>query len=573
MPINRLMPLEKSYKIAIIVIISLLVISATVLRFIPADQGSPMNAISASSRPAALLELSGESISQALNSSTLFVLDFYYPGCGPCRFLNNTTSELSEELGGQVQFGRMNAKNKENSRAVKDYKISSYPTLLIFNDGVLISRMKGNISKSDLLAELQNIEPALNCDRVKLPPADLEADLEAEAETEAERGAERGAEREAEREGGGEESKAPTKPAEKSITKPGALEPAGEKAPGKAIPLIKPGSKNPHQAMLITDESIGAAISQYQPVMAVVAFRETCAFCRQINVTIEELARELQSQVAFGLIDTRANPETKARYNITSVPTMLIFKDGELAGKVVGAKKKEVVLAQLKKIQPGLNTSKVVLPPPPPKPTPQQVCANMSKSEQPLLQAFVVSRCPFGLQMQRIMADIIMESGETDRYLKVRYIGSVDEKNNTIRAMHGEVEAQENLLQICIREEQPERYWDYLRCYMKEGKTAECLTSAQIDVDELNACTNTSSRGLAYAREDFELAGEFKITGSPTMLMNNEIVKESNFATNTTNARSPQAVKELLCCGFIKEPSFCSMRLNESRSATMFSKE
>jgi hypothetical protein len=55
--------------------------------------------------------------------------------------------------------------------------------------------------------------------------------------------------------------------------------------------------------------------------------------------------------------------------------------------------------------------------------------------------------------------------------------------------------------------------------------------------------------------------------------MNNEIVKESNFATNTTNARSPQAVKELLCCGFIKEPSFCSMRLNESRSATMFSKE
>ena len=545
------MPLEKSHKIAIIVIISLLVMSATVLRFIPADQGSPMNAISASGRPAALLELSGESISQALNSSTLFVLDFYYPGCGPCRFLNNTTSELSEELGGQVQFGRMNAKNKENSRAVKDYKISSYPTLLIFNDGVLISRMRGNISKSELLAELQNIEPALNCDRVKLPPADHEA----------------------EREAGGEGAKAPTEPAAKSITKPGALEPAGEKPPGKMIPLIKPGSKNPNQAMLITDESIGAAISQYQPVMAVVAFRETCAFCRQINVTIEELARELQSQVAFGLIDTRANPETKARYNITSVPTMLIFKDGELAGKVVGAKKKEVVLAQLKKIQPGLNTSKVVLPPPPPKPTPQQVCANMSKSEQPLLQAFVVSRCPFGLQMQRIMADIIMESGETDRYLKVRYIGSVDEENNTIRAMHGEVEAQENLLQICIREEQPERYWDYLRCYMKEGKTAECLASAQIDVDELNACTNTSTRGLAYAREDFELAGEFKITGSPTMLMNNEIVKESNFATNTTNARSPQAVKELLCCGFIKEPSFCSMRLNESRSATMFSKE
>jgi len=289
-------------------------------------------------------------------------------------------------------------------------------------------------------------------------------------------------------------------------------------------------------------------------------------------VTIEELARELQGQVAFGLIDTKINPSTKARYNTTSVPTMLIFKDGELAGKVVGAKKKEVIVAKLKEIQPNLNISKVTLPPPPPKLTPEQVCANMTKSDQPLLQAFVVSRCPFGLQMQRIMADIISESRETEEYLKVRYIGSVDEKNNTITAMHGVVEAQENLLQICIREEQADKYWDYVRCYMKEGKTAECLDSARIDVDELNSCTNDSSRGLVYAREDFDLAKEFRITGSPTMLMNNEIVKESNFATNTTNARSPEAVKELLCCGFNEEPSFCSMKLNESRAATMFSK-
>ena len=40
------------------------------------------------------------------------------------------------------------------------------------------------------------------------------------------------------------------------------------------------------------------------------------------------------------------------------------------------------------------------------------------------------------------------------------------------------------------------------------------------------------------------------------MLMNNEIVKESNFATNTTNGRSPEALKELLCCGFKEEPLF-----------------
>jgi len=530
------MPLEKSHKIAIIAIIGLLIVSAALLRFIPADPSNSLNTMTNANQPADLHEFTDENIAQALNSSSLFVLDFYYPGCGPCRFVNNTTSELSEELGGQVQFGRMNAKNEENSRTIKGYKISSYPTLLIFNEGVLVSRMKGNISKSELLAELQDIEPDLNCDKVKLPATDHEAE------------------------------------GSKATEKPAIPESTDQKVQGKAIPLINPGRNDPNQAMLLTDDTIASAISQYKPVLAVVAFRDTCVFCSRLNVTIEELARELQGQMAFGMIDTKSNPDTKAKYNTTSVPTMLIFKDGELAGKVVGAKKKEVIVAKLKEIQPNLNTSKVTLPPPPPKLTPQQVCANMSKSDQPLLQAFVVSRCPFGLQMQRIMADIVSESAETGKYLKVRYIGSVDEENNTITSMHGAVEAQENLMQICIREEQADKYWDYVRCYMKEGKTAECLESARIDVDDLYSCTNDSSRGLVYAQEDFDLAEEFRITGSPTMLMNNEIVKESNFATNTTNARSPEAVKELLCCGFDEEPSFCSMKLNESRAATMFSK-
>ena len=313
--------------------------------------------------------------------------------------------------------------------------------------------------------------------------------------------------------------------------------------------------------MLITDATIDSAISQYQPLLVIVGFTDSCGYCKLFNVTISELAGELQGQVAFGMIDTQKNKDTKDKYNITGVPTALIFNDGKLAGKVIGNKDKSVVVAKLKGIEPKLNTSKVKIVkaaaiPKGPKLTPEQVCVNMTKSDQPLLQAFVVSKCPFGLQMQRIMADIIIESKDAEEYLKVMYIGSVDKDNNTIKAMHGEVEAQENLRQICIREEQPEKYWDYVRCYMKEGKSGECQKSVSLDVDKLDSCTNDSSRGLVYAQKDFDLADKFKITGSPTMLMNDEIVKESNFATNTTNSRSPEAVKELLCCGFNKEPSF-----------------
>jgi thioredoxin 1 len=345
---------------------------------------------------------------------------------------------------------------------------------------------------------------------------------------------------------------------------------------GKIIPLIKLGTKNPAQVMQITDATLDSAISQYQPMLVVVGYTDSCGYCKLFNVTISELASELQGQIAFGMIDTQRNNDTKAKYNITGVPIALIFKDGKLTDEVIGNTGKSNVVAKLKKVEPKLNTSKVktaqaVTTPKAPRLTPEQVCINMTKSDQPLLQAFVVSKCPYGLQMQRIMANIIGESKDTEKYLKVMYIGSVDADNNTIKAMHGKEEAQENLRQICIREEQSGKYWDYVRCYMKEGKSADCQKSASLDVDALNSCTNESSRGLVYARKDFNLAKKFKITGSPTMLMNDRIVKESDFATNTTSSRSSEAVKELLCCGFNREPSFCSQELNKSRMATMFS--
>ena len=532
------MPLQRSHKIALVAIIAILVTSATVLRFIPAEESKSVPSESVTDMLREPMELTDKSLASIMNNSSLLVLDFYYPGCGPCKFMNNTTSELSDELHGQVLFGRMNVRNKENRDTAIKYKISSYPTLLFFDEGVLVSRMKGNISKSDLLAELEDIKPGLDTSKVNLPE-DSQARMDAVD---------------------------PRENADKATP-----DPAGDKTQGTVISLAEPGAENPSRPMLVTDANIDSMISQHQPLLVVVGFTNPCPFCDLFNVTLAELVAELEGEVVFAMIDTRPNVKTRENYEIKGIPATLIFKEGKFAGKVEGNKNKATIVAKLKEVYPNLNTSRVSLPPPPPKLTPEEVCANMTKSDQPLLQAFVVSRCPFGLQMQRIMADIIDEAGETENYLKVMYIGSIDAENSTIRAMHGEVEAQENLRQICIREEQPDRYWDYMRCYMRAGETAECLRSASIDRDELDSCTNDSARGLAYAQEDFDLANEFKITGSPTMLMNGEIVREANFATNSTNARSPEAVKDLLCCGFEEQPSFCSMELNESRAATMFS--
>jgi len=167
------MHITRTTQITIIIFIAILVGSATFLRSIPYNNiEKSSNSVSASNQPNNPLELTDNDFASALNNSSFLVLDFYYPGCGPCKFVNNITSELSSELQGQVSFGKMNVREKENSQTVKKYKVSAYPTLLFFDEGILVDRIKGNISKSDLLAEIKDLKPGLDTSRVKLKRTD-----------------------------------------------------------------------------------------------------------------------------------------------------------------------------------------------------------------------------------------------------------------------------------------------------------------------------------------------------------------------------------------------------------------
>ena len=193
-------------------------------------------------------------------------------------------------------------------------------------------------------------------------------------------------------------------------------------------------------------------------------------------------------------------------------------------------------------------------------------CADIKKENNPLLEAFVVSHCPFGLQMQRILAEIWKNDPSLLKNVKVRYIGSVS--GGKIESMHGSKEAEENLKQICIREEQPTKYWSYISCYIKKGNSNNCLKEAKIDTAKLSGCEKDSSRGLKYAKEDFTLENKYHISGSPTLILNGEKVSEFDFG-----GRTAEAVKELLCCGFKNKPKSCSNKLTTESAASSFSEQ
>ncbi len=259
------------------------------------------------------------------------------------------------------------------------------------------------------------------------------------------------------------------------------------------------------------------------------------------------------------------NPETK--FSIGKVKETSGVYEFELTiGEGTNSQKYTSYISKDGKV---LFTSGIVLKKedkPTPTPVKKASCNDLEKSDKPSLTAFVVANCPFGLQMQRLYSKALGELSDLSKYLEIKYIGSVTD--GKITSMHGDEEAQENLRQICIREEQPTKYWPYVSCYMKaEGQSANCLTTTGIDQVALTTCTTDANKGLKYAQADFDLANKFGVSGSPTLLLNNkETVSEFDFG-----GRVADAVKQIVCCGSKTKPAFCNKTLSKEEVASAFS--
>jgi hypothetical protein len=196
----------------------------------------------------------------------------------------------------------------------------------------------------------------------------------------------------------------------------------------------------------------------------------------------------------------------------------------------------------------------------------RQAAEAIQKTDNPMLEAYVVSACPFGVQMQRAMADAINSVPDLAKYVKARYIGNVSEDGKNIEAMHGAAEAAENLRQICIREEQPNKYWNYISCYIKAGEASSCEKTASVDSSALSGCVANSARGIAYAKKDFDLNTKYNVEGSPTLILGESLIDESMFG-----GRSSDGIKNIVCAAFNSKPAFCSQTLNTTEAAASFS--
>jgi thioredoxin 1 len=98
----------------------------------------------------------------------------------------------------------------------------------------------------------------------------------------------------------------------------------------------------------VTDGSFAADVLQAKVPVVVDFWAEWCGPCKAIGPTLEEIATELGDAVKIAKVNIDENPDTPNRYRIRSIPTLILFKDGQPISTKIGSSPKAALLEWIK---------------------------------------------------------------------------------------------------------------------------------------------------------------------------------------------------------------------------------
>ncbi len=188
----------------------------------------------------------------------------------------------------------------------------------------------------------------------------------------------------------------------------------------------------------------------------------------------------------------------------------------------------------------------------------EQQLSEAPKSDKPTVEVFVMSYCPYGIQIQEAFIPVQKLLGDKAN-ISIKFVGYT---------MQGAREIQENTRQYCIMQNQADKYWAYLKCFVNSRDANACMNSTAIDAANVSTCISDvySSFGINettsenYPRYPIhkEDNDKYGVAGSPTVALNGVVVNMP---------RTPEGAKQMICNAFNVAPAECNVTLSSSGAA------
>ena len=92
----------------------------------------------------------------------------------------------------------------------------------------------------------------------------------------------------------------------------------------------------------VTDATFKETVREH-PLVVVDCWASWCGPCHMVAPVVEEMARDYAGKILFGKLNVDENPEVAMEYQVMSIPTLLVFKNGQLVDRIVGAMPREML--------------------------------------------------------------------------------------------------------------------------------------------------------------------------------------------------------------------------------------